>query len=63
MSTALLTVREVAEYLAVKEAVVRHLLRTRQLEGLKVSGNWRITRAGLQEYVIRQLTHKTRGSS
>jgi excisionase family DNA binding protein len=63
MPTPLMTVRDVAEYLGVSEPVVRHILRTRQLGGLKVSGAWRITHSALQEYVLTQLTAPRRRSS
>jgi excisionase family DNA binding protein len=51
-----LSVHETADYLGVSERVVRRLLRMQQLDGLKVAGAWRISRAGLQDYVVRQLS-------
>ena len=50
-----LTVREVAAHLSVSEDIVRYLLRTKKLTGLKVGGRWRIPPGSLTDYVVSQL--------
>jgi excisionase family DNA binding protein len=50
-----LTVHEVADYLGVSRDVVRELLRTKKLRGMKVGGHWRVSPVDLAAYVMRKL--------
>lgn len=43
--------QEVADYLNVSGGLVRKLLRERQLEGVKISSEWRISRAALEAFI------------
>ena len=56
VSARLLSVREVASLLSVREDVVRYLLRERLLDGFKVSGQWRIHREALAEFLIEMMS-------
>lgn len=46
---------EAADALRVSERVVRQLLRTQQLTGLKVGGQWRIRPTDLMAYILNQM--------
>lgn len=43
--------QEVADYLNVSGGLVRKLLRERQLEGVKVGSEWRISRAAMETFI------------
>ncbi|MEU2419382.1 helix-turn-helix domain-containing protein [Brachybacterium paraconglomeratum] len=47
-----MTVRQVAETLAVSEHVVRRLLVSTDLQGVKVGREWRVLRADLLRYLL-----------
>lgn len=49
---ASMTVRQVAETLAVSEHVVRRLLASTELQGVKVGREWRVLRADLLRYLV-----------
>lgn len=49
---ASMTVRQMAETLAVSEHVVRRLLASNELQGVKVGREWRVLRADLLRYLI-----------
>jgi excisionase family DNA binding protein len=50
----LLTPEDVAKRLNVSEYTVRRLLRTGELQGLKVGGQWRITPSAVKDYIDKQ---------
>ena len=43
--------QEVADYLNVSGGLVRKLLRERQLEGVKIGSEWRISRAAMEAFI------------
>lgn len=49
----ILTLDEVAEYLRCSVMTVRRLIRTRQLQAIKVRGQWRIRATALEAYIQR----------
>ena len=51
-----LTLREVALQLAISDDVARYLLRSKQLQGFKAGGRWRIPPESLTNYIIEQLS-------
>ena len=55
MSARFLTMKQVAEELAISDAQVYALVRNRDLPAIKVGGRgqWRIERAKLEEYIQR----------
>ena len=55
MSARFLTMKQVAEELAISDAQVYALVRNRELPAIKVGGRgqWRIERAKLEEYIER----------
>ena len=53
MSSAL-TVKEVAELLAVNERTVYRLANTGQLPGFKVGGTWRFLKEDIEAWIARQ---------
>ena len=55
MSARFLTMKQVAEELAISDAQVYALVRNRELSAIKVGGRgqWRIERAKLEEYIQR----------
>lgn len=53
----LLTSEEVARFLKVSEFTIRARLKSGELEGMKIGGQWRITRTALNDYINRHSRH------
>ena len=54
MSTAAMTVQEVAEYLNVDPKTVYRLVNRGELPGFKVGGSWRFQKDDLDDWIVRQ---------
>jgi excisionase family DNA binding protein len=54
----LMTVKEVAEELKVKEATVTEWLRTGKLRGVKAGRQWRIPASAVEEFLQRPTTEE-----
>lgn len=56
-----LNIREAAEFIGVSVAVMRAIVRRRQVHGFKLGGQWRIHRSALMDYLVRQIEASGRG--
>ena len=54
MSTAAMTVQEVAEYLNVDPKTVYRLVNRGELPGFKVGGSWRFKKDDLDDWIAKQ---------
>jgi excisionase family DNA binding protein len=54
MSTAAMTVQEVAEYLNVDPKTVYRLVNRGELPGFKVGGSWRFQKDDLDDWIAKQ---------
>ena len=54
MTTPLLTVAEVAEYLRLREPAVRRAIRRGDLRGFKAGREWRVEPADLERFKVEQ---------
>ena len=54
MDTDIMTIREVAEYLKLKEKTTYRLVSERELPGFKVGGSWRFKRQDLEKWIEKQ---------
>lgn len=50
-----MTTRQVADYLAVGEDVVRELFRSGRLRAFKAGGQWRTSPEDVSDYILKQL--------
>lgn len=50
-----MTLRQIAGYLGVGDAVVRHLCRTGGIKAFKVGGQWRAYPEHITDYIMKQL--------
>jgi excisionase family DNA binding protein len=57
----LMTVKEVAEELKVKEATVTEWLRTGRLRGVKAGRQWRVPADAVEEFLKRPTTEELQG--
>ena len=51
MDIKLLTVKDVAEILRIKEKTVREMLRNEKLKGFKIENSWRVKKEDLEKYI------------
>lgn len=51
MENAILTIKQVAQELSLREETVRALMRKKELPATKIGGSWRTTRRALYEYL------------
>jgi len=56
--TDVMTVREVAEYLKVKERTIYRLVAKGGIPAFKVGGSWRFRRAEIDEWITRRTQDK-----
>lgn len=61
MSEQLLTVKEVAAWLAVSERKVNDMARERELPGYKVGKDWRFSREEVRAYLAAQRNRESSG--
>jgi len=54
MSDEIMTIRELAVFLKIKEKTAYKLVAEGKLPGFKVGGAWRFKRDDLEEWIIRQ---------
>ncbi len=60
MAPAVLTVRDVAAYLAVDEKTVYRLAQRGELPGFKVAGTWRFKQADIEAWIEKQKARSLR---
>lgn len=53
--TDVMTVREVADYLKVKERTIYRLVAKGGIPAFKVGGSWRFRRAEIEEWITRRM--------
>ena len=58
--TDVMTVREVAEYLKVKERTIYRLVAKGGIPAFKVGGSWRFRRAEIDEWITRRTQDENR---
>ncbi len=54
METDILTIKEVAEYLKVKEKTAYKLVAEGKIPGFKVGGSWRFRKQEIEEWIEKQ---------
>lgn len=54
METEILTIKEVAEYLKVKEKTAYKLVAEGKIPGFKVGGSWRFRKQEIEEWIEKQ---------
>lgn len=52
MSTEILTISQVAEYLQVCDKTVRRLISNKELSASKIGKSWRIKKSDIEEYLL-----------
>ena len=57
MSEAIMTIKEVAEYLKLNEKTAYRLVSQRKIPGFKVGGTWRFHRIELEQWVKQQCSN------
>ena len=62
-NTDVMTVREVAEYLKVKERTIYRLVAKGGIPAFKVGGSWRFRRAEIEEWITRSRQDENRKDS
>ena len=60
MSDEIMTIRELAVFLKIKEKTAYKLVAEGKLPGFKVGGAWRFKRDDLEEWIIRQKDERDR---
>ncbi|MGM4982423.1 helix-turn-helix domain-containing protein [Rhizobium sp. 11_C7_N12_5] len=54
MDDDIITIREVAEYLRLKEKTAYALVAKGEIPGFKVGGSWRFRRSELEKWIVRR---------
>ena len=54
MESDILTIKEVAEYLKVKEKTAYKLVADGKIPGFKVGGSWRFRKQQIEEWIVKQ---------
>lgn len=54
MDSAVLTIKEVAEYLKVNERTIYRLAASNELPGFRVGNAWRFKRSDLDDWMLKQ---------
>lgn len=58
MKSDFITIREVAEYLKIKEKTVYKLASENVIPGFKVGGSWRFSKTEIEQWVDKQRNQK-----
>lgn len=58
MGDTILTIREIAEYLKIKEKTAYALVARGDIPGFKVGGSWRFRRSEIEKWIKRQEAEK-----
>lgn len=58
MNDEIITIREVAEYLKIKEKTAYALVARGEIPGFKVGGSWRFRKGELDRWIKEQERHK-----
>ena len=61
METDIMTIKEVAEYLKVKEKTAYKLVADGKIPGFKVGGSWRFKRGEIETWIKRQVEERKEG--
>ena len=59
MDSAVLTIKEVAEYLKVNERTIYRLAASNELPGFRVGNAWRFKRSDLDDWMLKQTEQPT----
>ncbi len=62
MKSDFITIREVAEYLKIKEKTVYKLASENVIPGFKVGGSWRFSKTEIEQWVKKQKNQKKEDS-
>jgi excisionase family DNA binding protein len=62
MESDFITIREVAEYLKIKEKTVYKLASENVIPGFKVGGSWRFSKTEIEQWVEKQKNQKKEDS-
>jgi excisionase family DNA binding protein len=60
---AILTIKEVADYLKVTERTIYRLAAARQIPAFKVGGSWRFSKSDIDAWISRQSTAELDGAN
>lgn len=58
MNNKIMTIKEVAEYLKIKEATAYALAAKGEIPGFKVGGSWRFDREDIEQWIEKQKSVK-----
>jgi len=62
MSNDIMTIKEVAEYLKIKEKTAYALAAKQAIPGFKVGGSWRFRRSDIESWINSSAAKKTNGN-
>ena len=61
MKSDIITIKEVAEYLKIKEATVYSLAAKGEIPAFKVGGSWRFDKADIENWIAKQKKKLSKG--